>query len=182
MNAAIVTAAAEQAAFSRVTPMPTNALEFMPEVRDMCGAGRCRQYGRNWMCPPGCGTLEECAAKAAGFGRGLLVQTVGTMEDDFDLEGIESAAQTHREHVRALHKSLNGMNSPFLLLGAGACDICPECTYPDAPCRFPELASPSMEAFGLFVSRVCALSDAPYYAGPGTITYTSCVLYNESDE
>lgn len=35
----------------------------------------------------------------------------------------------------------------------------------------------SMEAYGLFVSRVCKDNDVPYYHGPGTIAYTACVLY-----
>jgi len=38
---------------------------------------------------------------------------------------------------------------------AGACNLCTECTYPDNPCRYPTLASPSMEAAGLFVSDIC---------------------------
>ena len=38
-------------------------LECLPEVRDMCAADRCRAFGTRWTCPPGCGTLAECAAR-----------------------------------------------------------------------------------------------------------------------
>ena len=35
----------------------------------------------------------------------------------------------------------------------------------------------SMEAYGLFVTRVCKDNGIPYHYGPKTITYTACVLY-----
>ncbi|MBQ8925438.1 MAG: DUF2284 domain-containing protein, partial [Clostridia bacterium] len=38
-------------------------------------------------------------------------------------------------------------------------------------------AMSSMEAYGLFVTRVCKDNGVPYYYGPKTITYTACVLY-----
>ena len=42
-----------------VGPLPVQALECLPEVREMCAADRCHAYGRRWTCPPGCGTLED---------------------------------------------------------------------------------------------------------------------------
>ncbi|MDE8682148.1 DUF2284 domain-containing protein [Blautia schinkii] len=42
----------------------------------------------------------------------------------------------------------------MLMLGAGGCRICGHCAYPK-PCRFPEKAISSMEAYGLFVTQVC---------------------------
>mgnify|MGYP003295702385 CR=1 FL=1 len=32
------------------------------DVRAVCAADKCGAYGKNWTCPPYCGTLEECAA------------------------------------------------------------------------------------------------------------------------
>ena len=43
-------------------------------------------------------------------------------------------------------------------LEAGCCTICAKCTYPDKPCRYPSKRLSSMEAFGLFVSDICARS------------------------
>ena len=63
-----------------------------------------------------------------------------------------------------------------LVLGDGACDNCRECTYPDAPCRFPERQSSAMEAYGMLVSEVCQQNDILYYYGPGTLTYVGCIL------
>lgn len=61
-------------------------------------------------------------------------------------------------------------------LGAGGCRIFEECAYPK-PCRFPQKAISSMEAYGLFVTQVCRDNGVKYYYGEKTITYTSCVLF-----
>jgi len=162
--------------FSHAGSLNVKALVFMPEVRDMCNANACRQYGTNWCCPPGCGSIEEAARRTAEYSYGLIVQTTGQMEDDFDYETIESTAKKHKENFEILIENLRKTYPDMLPMGAGTCQVCENCTYPDAPCRFPEKAMPSMEAYGLWVSKVCELSDIPYYYGPKTLTYTSCYL------
>jgi len=162
--------------FDHAAPLNTDALTFMPEVRGMCEANRCAQYGKNWTCPPGCGSLEEAAEKAKAYSFGMLVQTVGAMEDEFDLEAIEATGQRHKENFLRLAGAVRAEHPDALLMGAGGCRLCETCTYPDAPCRFPDRAIPSMEAYGLWVSKVCELSGVPYYHGPLTLTYTSCYL------
>ena len=164
------------AGFSQVGELNCGALEFMPEVRDMCAADRCHSYGKNWTCPPACGTVEEASIKASNYSRGLLVQTIGKLEDDFDWETIESTGENHKKNFADFAETLRVRYPDMLPMGAGACTICEKCTYPDAPCRFPNRALSSMEAYGLFVSKVCTLSGVPYNNGKQTITYTSCFL------
>ena len=53
---------------------------------------------------------------------------------------------------------------------------CKPCTCPDAPCRFPDQAFSSMEAYGMLVMQVCQANHLDYYYGPGKIAYTSCYL------
>ena len=76
---------------------------FVPrtDVRDMCSADRCGKYGASWACPPGCGTLEQAAADIARCSSGLLVQTTGTLDGDFDYEGMQAIAQRHKRSSRA---------------------------------------------------------------------------------
>lgn len=162
--------------FTHVGELNTAALEFMPAVRDMCSAGRCQKYGTSWTCPPGCGTLDEAAAKAAQYSRGILLQTTASLEDDFDIDAIQQAEQNQKESFLKFVEQLRREYPNCLPMATGACTICPQCTYPTAPCRFPDKAIPSMEAYGLLVSKVCEMSHLPYYYGPRTLTFTSCVL------
>ncbi len=167
---------AARCGFDHAGPLNAAAMEFDPAVRDMCAADRCRSYGRCWTCPPGCGTLEEIAERASTYRRGVLLQSTGQMEDDFDVETMMDTERLQKERFRAFVDQVRGEYPDCLPMSSGACNICPACTYPDAPCRFPQLAIPSMEAYGLVVSQVCEASGLPYYYGPQTITYTACVL------
>ena len=100
------------------------------------------------------------------------------MEDDFDAEMMMETEEKEKERLNkfvALIKE-DG-ETDYLPMGAGACTLCAKCTYPDAPCRFPDKMISSMEAYGLVVAEVCQSADTPYYYGPLTITYTSCVLF-----
>ena len=88
---------AKTCGFTHVGELKMEALEFLPAVRDMCSADRCQKYGRSWTCPPGCGTLEEAAAKAARYHRGVLLQTTAQLEDDFDIETMQQAEADQKQ-------------------------------------------------------------------------------------
>ena len=169
---------ARQLGFSHGTQLNIAALEFRPEVRDMCAADRCSSYGKNWSCPPACGTPEVCKQKLTACRRGILVQTVGEMEDDFDAEAIGQTYLRHKAAFDALARQTRILYPNCLPLTAGACTLCKKCTCPDRPCRFPGKRLSSMEAYGLLVSDVCLRSGLAYNHGPKTITYTSCILFD----
>ena len=162
--------------FSQAGELNVEAVVFMPEIRDMCRADRCKSFGKNWRCPPACGTIEEAAARAKEYTYGVIVQSIGKMEDDFDYETIEGTSKLHKENFAKLVKTLKARHGDILPMGAGTCTICGTCSYPDSPCRHPDESISSMEAYGLWVSKVCELSGIPYNNGKQTITYTSCYL------
>lgn len=164
------------AGFSNVVPLDCQTIRLKPEVRDMCAADKCHGYATNWACPPGCGTLDECAQKVAGYHHGIIVQTVGTLEDAFDFEGMTELVEKHGRLFTEFAQKLYNEYPNLLALGAGGCRICSQCTYPDQPCRFPETATSSMEAYGMLVSEVCTSNAIPYYHGPGTLAYVGCYL------
>ena len=169
---------AKDVGFEAVCALNMDSLQVRPEVREMCSADRCRIYGTCWACPPGCGTPEHCRRQIEAYENGVLVQTVGILEDRFDAQGIAAAHQIHTERFARLARQVRRFLPDCLPLSAGTCTRCEVCTYPDKPCRFPKKMLSSMEAYGLLVSDVCTKSGMPYYRGEKTITFTSCVLLN----
>ena len=167
---------AQSCGFDHVGELNIEALKFEPAVRDMCAAGRCGSYGKSWSCPPACGTLEEAAQRAGAYRRGVILQSTGQLEDDFDIETMMDTERLHKERFMSFVEQIRQTYPDCLPMSTGACTICGQCTYPDAPCRFPKKAIPSMEAYGLMVSQVCEDSGVKYYYGPQTLTYTACVL------
>lgn len=162
--------------FSHAVLLDASTLRALPEVRDMCVSDRCRRYGKSWSCPPACGSIEETAARMAAYSGGVLVQTTAQLEDDFDAESMAAAQKLHKEHFFTLARQVRLLHPGCLPLTAGSCTICRTCTYPDRPCRFPGKMLSSMEAYGLLVSQVCKDAGLPYYYGPKTLTYSSCIL------
>ena len=167
---------AEACGFSHVGELNVPALRFRQEVREMCSADLCHNYGRCWTCPPHCGTLEEAAEKARKYQWGILVQTTAELEDEFDVEVMMSTGDVQQERFYKLVELLREVYPNCLPMTCGGCKLCPKCSCPEAPCRFPDKAIPSMEAYGLVVSDTCTDSGMAYNYGKNTITYTGCVL------
>ena len=170
----------KNAGFSHIGEIRMETVEPMDEVRDMCQNENCGMYGKNWACPPGCGSLEECRKRLLSYRTGILVQTVGELEDSMDWEGIKEAEERHKKCFLETAEKLREVCPELLPLGAGTCTLCKECTYPDSPCRHPDRRVSSMEAYGILVSDICAKNQMKYYYGPESIAYTSCYFFDFS--
>ena len=51
----------------------------------------------------------------------------------------------------------------------------------DEPCRFPEKALPSLEAYGVDVYNTTKDTDLKYINGQNTVTFFGMVLFREKD-
>jgi predicted metal-binding protein len=162
--------------FTHVGELDVTGIRVREEVRDACAINKCKAYDANWACPSACGTLAECEAALRKFKKGVLLQTTGELEDSLDYEAMEQAGLEHQQHLELFTDKIRERYPGCVILGAGGCKRCEKCTWPDAPCRFPEKMLSSMEAFGMVVSDVCSDNGLPYYYGPKTLTYTGCVL------
>lgn len=176
MNFEKLSEIALRAGFTKAGRLSADTLAVLPEVRKMCEQNTCGRYGKSWSCPPGCGSLSETQEKIARYHEGILLQTVGDLEDEFDGEGMMEAENRHKESLLRMRELMEEEYPNALFLGAGSCTVCKKCTYPDAPCRFPEKRISSMEASGLLVLDVCKKNGMTYYYGSDKISYTSCVL------
>ena len=157
-------------------------IAFSQELRNLCKQNACGKYGTNWMCPPGVGELEPLKARVSEYKKGLVVQTVHKIIDSFDFEGMMDAGKVHNEIFRNIVSKIKEqyMKDEILILSAGACDICPKCTYIDGKeCRFPEKAIPSIESYGINVAALVQSCDIPYTNGPNTVSYVGLILFKE---
>lgn len=179
MDYALILQMAKDAGFTNVAVLDPKTLTPKTEVRQMCEANSCGQYAKRWSCPPGCGTLEACIERISHFKHGILVQTVGELEDELDGEGMMDAEHLHKENFLRLNSQLRAQYKDSLALGAGCCTLCKQCTYPEQSCRFPDRQISSMEAYGLVVLEACKANNLPYYYGKCSIAYTGCFLFNE---
>lgn len=162
--------------FDTATAFDPAILEARQDIRDMCNADKCMIFGKNWGCPPHCGTVEECQQKMHSYSRGLLLQTTGHMAKAIDSKCYRETERRHLTAFYALADIVRNRYPNALCLGAGGCRICKKCAWPE-PCRFPEKAMSSMEGYGLFVTQVCRDAGVSYHYGDRTITYSACILF-----
>lgn len=162
--------------FNEAAYLNVSTIKLMDEVRAMCKENKCHKYNTNWSCPPGVGTLEEGRKKLEKYSKGIIVQTVGEIEDSLDFKNMMEIEKIHKKNFMKFYEVLKKEYKNTMAFGSGCCTICDKCTYPDSPCRFPKKCIHSMESYGMLVSDICKLNNIKYYYGPNKIAYTSCFI------
>lgn len=156
-------------------------IAFYREFREACEQNTCGKYGRCWMCPPDVGQIDEMIARAKTYRHAFVYQSVGMLEDSFDIDGMEEAARRHNRIAQSLAESV--VPSPLrdpLHLAAGACHVCERCTRLDnLPCCHPDNALASLESYGIAVSQLAETCGMKYINGANTVTYFGAFLYND---
>ena len=143
----------------------------------MCSANRCGAYGKSGAALRAAEPWKNAKNRVTEYDVAVVALTVTRLEDSFDFEGMAKGSRRHKELFQKAMAALRAKGERFLPLGAGGCpDECKTCTYPDAPCRFPEKFTVSMEAYGMMVSEVCKDCGLRYCGGNNTLTYVSMIL------
>ena len=148
------------------------------EFREACRKNLCGYWGKCWMCPPDVGNEEELMAELRTYEHGLWYQTISELEDSFDIEGMGEAKKKHIRLGRKLEEQLKPLLGKHLHLTCGGCGLCERCArLDDEPCRLPDQAMPSLEAYCVNVYQTTQSTSLKYINGPDTVTYFSLVLY-----
>lgn len=166
---------------ARAVVVKTSDITFREEFRKACERNACGRFGTNWMGPPAVGAVDELMVKARAFEHGLLLQTVHAVASSFDMKGMMSGGKEFDEIFRRVLASMKEKYSigQLLPLGAGCCRICQKCAYlDDEPCRHPEQALSSLEAYGMDVMALARDMAIPYRTAPKTVAFFGLILFN----
>jgi len=158
-----------------IAMLDTKDIPFSEEVVAACARNACGCYGKTWQCPPGVGTLEERMRICRAYEHAIVFTTRHALEDSFDVEGWARGRVSHEattDRVLELFPL-----EKRLAFSAEGCHLCEKCTYPDAPCRFPDRARVSVEANGIFVVELAKICGIHYHNGANTVTYFSMILF-----
>lgn len=153
-------------------------LNYYPEVRKICEGNSCRNYGASWACPPAVGTIDACKARVNQYERMLLVSKKYELEDSFDFEGMIGGLRDFKKIMDLFQENLKDLLSDYILLSNEGCGRCMECTYPNAPCRFPQLLHHSLEGYGFMANELAKEAGMHYNNGANTVTYFGALLFN----
>ena len=166
--------AAEEVAVDKIT--------LDSSLREYCEQNRCGRYGKNYTCPPMIGEADALIRRIRSFQTAVIWQNVYPLEDSFDFEGMMTAQVKHNEMTLAIMREVSLYNdlSDILFLAAGGCSICPVCASETTePCRNPEIALSSLEAYGINVSKIEEVTGMKYINGANTVTYFAGVFIKD---
>ncbi len=162
----------------KVYVLPVSEIPFDAGLREFCVANRCGHYNRNYACPPSVGEPDAVIAQAKKYSGALIFQTISPLEDSFDFEGMMEAGANHTKLTDCVYAHIKLDHPDCMSLSAGGCSICERCAkMDDLPCRFPEKATSSLEAYCINVSSLAEKCGMKYINGVNTVTYFSAILF-----
>ena len=170
---------ARRVGLSEIGEIDIQTIEHDVWVRKICEDNSCRSYNTTWACPPAVGTLEECRDRCRSFQHMLLFNRKYDLTDSFDFEGITSAMQHFKDTVDAFDSLVGPILGRHLFLSKEGCGKCKTCTWPGAPCRFPDMLHHSIEGYGFNIMKLAEQAGLHYNSGQNTVTFFGALLYND---
>ena len=152
------------------------AVPFLEQVRYICRT-ECPRYGTSWSCPPAVGSVEECKARCAQY-EGLFLFT--TMEEVSDIANMEETLATrfaHERITRQVAAHMREQGKEVLVLSTESCANCETCSYPDGPCRHPEMMFPCIESYGILVTELAEKCGISFMSGGNIVVWFSLIYY-----
>ena len=154
----------------------TAELEFSERIRRVCEQ-ECPMYGKTWACPPAVGTVEECRARCLSYPHALMMTSITEVSDIANLEETLATRAPHEELTRQVTQLVRAQCADTLTLSTESCVHCARCTWPDAPCRFPDKMYPCVESHGILVTALAEKHDIDFQAGGNLVTWFSLIFY-----
>ena len=162
---------------AKAAVIPAAEIVLSAEFRSICEGNGCGRYNRCWVCPPHAGEIGALMDQVRSYRHGLLYQAIGELEDSFDIEGMLDAGKRHAQLSQRIERC-GALPAEHLHLTCGGCRLCERCAkVDDEPCRHPDRALSSMEAYGIDVYQTTKNTPLKYINGPDTVTFFGIVLF-----
>jgi predicted metal-binding protein len=164
---------------SRAAWIDPAAIPILPELQDYCRQNTCGHYATSWGGPPAIGDVETLTAAVRQYTAGLVIQTIGQLEDAYDYPGMLAAKDRHQAVFPAVLAAIRQAAPGWHILGlsAGCCHLCGQCTYPDQPCLRPDEMTAPVEGYGIYVNAMLERCGLHYNNGPDTVSYVGLILF-----
>ena len=158
----------------KATCVNTDKIELDTSFYKLCEANACGMFGKCYMCPPDVGEIQSLMDSLSQYKTTVVFQTIEKLEDSYDVEGMKRARNNHMALCHGIKRRFSKEN---LYLGTGGCGVCKKCAKQQAlPCRAPDKAMSSLEAYGINVSHLSSICGMKYINGKNTVTYFGAVF------
>ena len=112
------------------------------------------------------------------FREGILFTTAAEDVDTENMSAMLATRLAHGKITRQLRDALKEEGGEVLALSAESCALCEQCSWPDAPCRFPDRMLPCIESYGILVTELAEKYGLTFLAGGGLVIWFGLILYS----
>lgn len=152
-------------------------LEFADRIRWIC-EHECPMYGKTWACPPGVGSVSECARKCRSYVNCLMISTIAEVEDISSIEQTLATRPEHEAITNQVRELMRQQGTEPYVLSTEACALCDRCAYLDGlPCRYPEKMHPCVESHGINLLGLLEELGLNFQYGENVVTWFSLLFY-----
>lgn len=156
-----------------------NSLEYSDRIRWICQQ-ECPMYGKTWACPPGVGSVADCAAKCRSYRNCLMVGTVTETENIADMEQTLKTRPEHEAITNQVRQIFRDQGVEPYILSTEACAVCERCAILDGqPCRKPERMHPCVESHGINLIPTLEENGLDFQYGENIVTWYSLLFFND---
>lgn len=177
-----LTAAALAAGFDYAAVIDTKDMSFDASLRRYCEENVCGNYGKNYGCPPDCGTAGEMEARVRRYEKALVLQSIHTVTDFNDDVQIRRTKGLYNKLSKEFIAVLESGGYKGCTMLAGPCTGCKTCLKVSGqPCRQPENITSCLSAYCVEAAKLAGHCGIPYWCGEQKAAYFSVWLYNEDE-
>lgn len=163
--------------------MDVKDLQFDGSLRKYCEENLCGNYGRNYACPPDCGTTKQMEEKVRKYKRALVLETVQQIEDLMDAAEIKKTRARHNKMSWELIKKVQTNEKKGMAIMAGPCAVCANCSkIAGEPCRFPDQVASCLSAYCIIAEKMAEYCGLPYWCGANKVAFFSIYLCGDYSE
>ena len=155
----------------------TDDLIFTERVRAIC-ENECPMYNKSWACPPAVGTVAECRARCLRYRQALMISSVSEVSDIANIDETLATRAPHEALTRQVTHLVRAQCPDTLTLSTESCVHCEKCTWPDAPCRFPDKMYPCVESYGILATDIAEKCGMDFFNG-NIVTWFSLIFFKE---
>jgi len=148
-------------------------------IRSVCSQ-ECDRYQTTWACPPAVGSIEECKARCMEYEECFFFSTVAEVADIANFDALLKTRKEHEEITEQILSFLKKQDVECYALSTESCEICEECTYPEAPCRYLNRMHPCVESHGIVVTELAEKSGMDYMLGMNQILWFGIIFFQKT--
>ena len=167
-----------EAGFAAVEVISTEDLVFNHSFRMFCEQNACGNYGKNYGCPPYCGTPEEMEERVRRYEKAVVFQSDTPVEDIYDDNETKVIKKKHTKMTLEVMEKYGEEGIAGEAVMAGPCNFCEECKMEGGePCINEKMRFSCLSAYCIDAGQMASTCGMDMVWGGDTVSFFSLFLF-----